>query len=622
MIQGEVMLMTREQLLERETVLLVLEAKTEMERQQQINDYLERCRQLKIKTEATKLVTACKKDLKEQQKQLVVNNTTHFEYGETELSCGMWLADMSGVKAFSDKGGYKLACYHPILPVERLFNLETKTEKIRLAYYRDGRWQDIVVDKDLIASNSKIVKLSSYGVAVTTESSKNLVSYLADVENLNHITISKSTSKLGWIDGDFIPFDDTVKFDDESRFKDLIDSINSRGSESTWLETAKKIRENRGHYEPQLMMAASFASVLIKKLNMLPFIVNLWGKTGGGKTVTLMLACSIWADPSEGRYITDSYATQNAFEVRLDILNNLPLLMDDLSKVRDKLNDGFTDLVYLLCSGKGKERSNIDLGLNKSKTWSNTILSNMERPLATETMRGGAINRIIDVEMAGGDIYDNGNAIVEILKDNHGFAGKKFVDLVKDLPLEVLSKIRKDFEKRIKQEAEAQGSTKEEKQILPLSLILTADKLATDYIFEDGIYLDIPTMVRQLKDVEDVSEGKRAYETIMDYSIMYKSKFAESEYAPESWGFVKDGYINIVPAAMRRIAQEQNFSVKAFCAWAKDNLVLRTNNKKNQFVMKVGDNFQRFYSIKQELIEEVRGFTAISMTPEEEIPFD
>ena len=46
------------------------------------------------------------------------------------------------------------------------------------------------------------------------------------------------------------------------------------------------------------------------------------------------------------------------------------------------------------------------------------------------------------------------------------------------------------------------------------------------------------------------------------------------------------------------------------------------NNKKNQFVMKVGDNFQRFYSIKQELIEEVRGFTAISMTPEEEIPFD
>lgn len=618
MILGNIMLMDKEELLEKSTVLTVLEAKSELERQQQINNYLERCRQLKIKTEGTKLVNACKRDLKEQAKQVVANNTTNFGYKDGELNCGMWLADMSGVKAFSDKGGYKLACYHPILPVERLFNIETKTEKIRLAYFRDEAWRDIIVDKDLIASNSKIVKLSSYGIAVTTESSKNLVSYLADVENLNHIPISMSTSKLGWISNDFIPYDKKIRFDDESRFKDLIDSISTCGSEDIWIEAVKKIRANKHHYEPQLMMSASFASVLVKKLNLLPFIVNLWGKTGGGKTVTLMLACSIWADPSEGRYITDSYATQNAFEVRLDILNNLPLLMDDLSKVRDKLNDGFTDLVYLLCSGKGKERSNIDLGLNKSKTWSNTILSNMERPLATETMRGGAINRILDVEMAGGDIYDNGNAVVEVLKENYGFAGRKFIDLIKELPIETLTTLRKSFEQKIKDEAKNQESTKEEKQILPLALILTADKIATDYFFEDGIYLDIPTMVRQLKDVEEVSEGKRAYEAIIDYTNMYKAKFTAGEHTPESWGFIKDGYVNIIPSAMRRIAQEQNFSVKAFCAWAKENNVLRTNNTKNQNVIKINDNVQRFYSIKQELIEEISGFELAK----QEIPFD
>lgn len=617
MIQGEVMLMDREQLLEKSTVLMVLEAKSEFERQQQINNYLERCRQLKVKTEATKLISTCKKDLRDQQKQMVVNNTTHFGYSDEELNCGMWLADMSGVKAFSDKGGYKLACYHPILPVERLFNLETKTEKIRLAYFRDGHWKDIIVDKDLIASNTKIVKLSAYGISVTSESSKNLVSYLADVENLNTIQISKSTSKLGWNDQDFIPFDETIKFDDESRFKDLIDSIHMGGSEEIWFDTVKKIRANTKHYEPQVLMSASFASVLVKKLNMLPFIVNLWGKTGGGKTVSLMLACSIWADPSEGRYITDSYATQNAFEVRLDILNNLPLLMDDLSKVRDKLNDGFTDLVYLLCSGKGKERSNIDLGLNKSKTWSNTILSNMERPLATETMRGGAINRILDIEMAGGDIFENGNAVVETIKENFGFAGYVFIDLVKRFGPEEISKTRKEFEAKIKAEAEAQNSKKEEKQILPLSLILTADKIATDYIFHDGIYLDLPTMVRQLKDVEDVSEGKRAFDAIIDYAYMYKAKFSEGEYVPESWGFIKDGYVNIVPVAMRRIAQEQNFSVKAFCSWADEQKILRSNCK-NQNVIKINGRSLKFYTIKMELDEEISGFDGGS----EIVPFD
>ena len=347
-------------------------------------------------------------------------------------------------------------------------------------------------------------------------------------------------------------------------------------------------------------MAASFASVLLKPLNMLPFIVNLWGSTGKGKTVAMMLAASIWANPSENKYITDSYATQNAFEIRLDILNHLPLMMDDLSKVRDKLNDNFTDLIYLLCSGKGKDRSNVDLGLNKVKTWQCTILSNMERPLATDTMKGGAINRILDFEMVEGYIFESGNAVVEVLRDNYGFAGPKFVDLVKDLPEEALQNIRRDFEKKIKEEAERQGSVKEEKQILPLSVLLMADKMATDYIFEDGIYLDLPTMVANLKDVNDVSEGRRAYDTIIDYVKVNAIRFTEVNNNGEYWGFIKDGYVNIIPSVIKKIANAENFSIKAFCSWAKNENLLKTNNDRNQNMIKINGHTTRFYTIKME----------------------
>lgn len=597
---------------------MVLNASSEFERQQQINNYLERCRQLKVKTEATKLISTCKKDLKEAQKQMVVNNTTHFDRGE-ELNCGMWMADMSGIKAFSDKGGYKLACYHPIFPAERLFNLETGTEKIKLSYFRDNRWKNKIVDKDVIASNTKIIKLASYGISVTSESAKNLVSYLADVENLNEIPISKSTSKFGWQGDDFIPFDEEIRFDDESRFKELADSIKMVGSLDIWLDMVKKYRANKEHCEPQVYMSASFASVLVSRLNILPFIVNLWGFTGRGKTVALKMAASIWADPGDGKFITDSYATQNAFEARLDVLNHLPLCLDDLSKVRDKMGGDFTDLIYLVCSGKGKDRSNIDLGINKAKVWSNTILSNMERPLATETMKGGAINRIIDFEMAPGYIFPNGegNKVVEILSENYGFAGYVFIDIVKRVGVPEIVRIRRDFEAKIKEEAQRQDSEKEEKQIIPLSLILTADKLATDYIFKDGIYLDIPLMVKNLKDVNEVSEGQRAYEAILDYTTMYKTRFSDSDYSPESWGFIKDGYINIVPAAMRKIALEENFSVKAFCSWAKAKGILR-NNYKNLYKMRNGDKTQNFYSLKDSLCEEITEFIAV----QEEISFD
>ena len=369
-------------------------------------------------------------------------------------------------------------------------------------------------------------------------------------------------------------------------------------------------------------MAASFASVLVSKLNMLPFIVNLWGSTGKGKTVALMVAASIWANPAENKYITDSYATQNAFEIRLDILNHLPLLMDDLSKVRDKLNDNFTDLIYLLCSGKGKDRSNIDLGLNKVKTWQNTILSNMERPLATDTMKGGAINRILDFEMQDGYIFENGNQVVEILKDNYGHAGIMFVDFVRELGVEYISKMRREFEELIKEEAKKQGSVKEEKQILPMSLLLTADKLSTDYLFDDGNYLDLPTMVRQLKDVNEVSEGQRAYDTLIDYTNIYQGKFSsDNNFKPESWGFVKDGYLNIIPSILKKIAKDENFSVKAFCSWADQKKLLKRNDK-SQNKIRIGSQTMRFYSIKISQDADEQGDTEFSDADMEELPFD
>lgn len=624
MTKAEIMEYSKEELLNPENLLRIFaEASSELDRVDLQNAYQDRAKECKCYKQVTALIKAAKADIKDNLKEqkVTANNVTDFGHITGELNCGSWIADNNGVRVLTIFGE-KVCCYHPILPVERLFNIETKTEKITLAYKRGHDWKEITVDKGLIASSTKIVRLADYGVAVTSETAKDLVKYLSDVENLNVIAEKNSTSKLGWHGPDFIPYDTAVVFDDESKFRELIGSIRESGSEQIWLDLCRKIRANKSHYEPQVYMAASFASVLISKLNMLPFIVNLWGSTGKGKTVALMLAASIWANPAENRYITDSYATQNAFEIRLDCLNHLPLCLDDMSKVRDKTGDGFTDLIYLMCSGKGKDRSNVDLGLNKVKTWANTILSNMERPLANETMKGGAINRILDFEMCDGYIFENGNGVVEILKDNYGFAGIKFVDLIKELPVEVINNIRKDFEQKIKEEAKKQNSVKEEKQILPLSVLLTADKIATDYIFEDGVYLDIPTMVSQLKDVNEVSEGRRAYDALKDHVIANKNMFpVEMPQNGSAWGFVKDGFINILPTIFKKLATEQNFSTKAFCSWAMSHKLLKCNSKL-QNVVKINGNPVRFYTIKLDYDEYQQEDEGFKDAEENELPFD
>ena len=225
------------------------------------------------------------------------NNVTNFDGCEKSYNCGAWVANDTGVRTFTVMGE-RLACYHPILPVARMINIQTGKEKVKLQFKKGDFWKDIVVDKSIIASSSKIVALADFGVSVTSENSKALVSYLSDVENLNvgDIEVRNSTSKLGWIKGDFVPYDVNVYFDNESNFKMLYESIRKGGEREKWYELVKNIRAT-GKLEPKIYIAAAFASVLIEPLNALPFIVNLWGETGKGKTVALMLAASIFAFP-------------------------------------------------------------------------------------------------------------------------------------------------------------------------------------------------------------------------------------------------------------------------------------------------------------------------------------
>lgn len=569
------------------------------------------------------------KSTKEPRQQQPNDNITQFGYGdiEKEFYCGSWVADQNGVRSY-DWLGEHIACYHPILIVKRLLNAETGTEKVRLAFCKGFKWREITVDKEVIASSNKIVQLAKYGVSVTSESAKLLVRFLSDLENLNIADIDSvtSTSKFGWIGQDFMPYDAQIEFDAESRFKDIFESLQPKGDYKIWLDEILKIRKS-GRYEPQLYLAGAFASILLKPLNVLPFILNLWGETGKGKTVAMMVAASVWANPAENKYITDSSSTQVAIEVREDILNNLPMMMDDLSKIKDKLGDGFTDFIYLLCGGKGKDRSNVNLGMNKMNSWQNICLTNIERPLTNETMRAGAVNRILDFEMDEGSIFRNGNHVVSVLSKNYGFAGKMFVDVIKGMDLAELKAIQEGFLQRINDYAKSQEVEKEEKQSIPLSVLMTADKIATDHIFKDGIYLDLNRCTDSLKNKGDVSENDRAYEYIFSEISISINKFVpddDGNYRGEMWGCLKDEYVVIISSAFDRIAERGNFSRKGFLQWAIKKGYVQTDNRgvptKTCRINGVKPKCV-WLKIPDDIVDD-GGFIKIPDNIQEELPFD
>lgn len=604
--------MDKNTLLSMQTIEDIMDEEDLLVREMIIQEAIDKAEELKCATKFKTLINAAKKE----EKRLIElarkdirggaksnNNVIDFDGCEKSYNCGAWVANDTGVRTYTVMGE-RLACYHPILPVARMINIQTGKEKVKLQFKKGNIWKDIVVDKSIIASSSKIVAIADFGVSVTSENSKALVSYLSDVENLNvdDIEVRNSTSKLGWIKGDFVPYDVNVYFDNESNFKMLYESIRKGGKRDKWYQLVKDIRAT-GKLEPKIYIASALASVLIEPLNALPFIINLWGDTGKGKTVALMLAASIYAYPGNNEYVTDPKSTITALETRTNFLNNFPVMIDDMSQLKNKFDDDFSSLVYFLCSGKGKERSNVNLGINATNSWRNVFLTNNEHSLVTETMQGGAVNRIIDVEMADGYIFENGNHVVEIIKKNYGFAGEEFIELVKEIGFDEISKIQKGFQQRIQDKAKSLGVEKEEKQILPMSIILTADKLATENLFNDGQYLDFETCFNLLKDKDAVSENQRAYEYILSEIGINKNNFiikgsTRDDYR-QIWGCIEDGYAIIQKNVFDRLCKDANSSSKTFLSWAKKKeLIKAAKDGKNTITKRINGMVQRCVWLK------------------------
>lgn len=603
---------SRDQILSEELIRNIFAEEDEVIREKQIVDIQAHAKQIGCKTEFDRLLRAqrhqiaeARKELQEKQRAAVVSNTYQIADEAGNLSVfqtGRWSVTETGVTAQAYREVI-IASRFPLIISKRLINKETGKSRLELTWWINRARKSITVDRSSAMSNNKIVALADYDFPATSETSKALVSYLSDFESLNISSIPTeiSTSKFGWSDAEFVPYTDKIVFDGNTSFKSLVDSIVSAGDYEVWKNEVSRIRKT-GRKEPLVYLAASFGSILLPLVNIAPFIVNLYGSTSKGKTVSLMMAASIWANPAGRGYIAESTSTANSLEIRQGILNHLPLMIDDLSKIRSKDKEKFVDLIYMLCAGGGKNRLNRNIEMRDTSTWDNIILTNIERPLTDETMQGGAINRVLDFEIEPGDIFGPGigNEVVTVLSENYGFAGLEFVKCIQFLGCDSIPNLVKGYEKKIMEAAVKAGEKKEDKQVTPLAVLMLADEITEKMIFHDGVRLNMEYCLANIKSREQVSEMVRAYEHFLDVCSINRSKFDNGDFS-DIWGTWRDEYIYIIPSILEKIAKEYNFSIKQFISWCKEqHLLLSDNDDRNMKKISLGGYNKRVrcYAIK------------------------
>lgn len=503
-----------------------------------------------------------------------IGNTTNFDGQEIELDTGTWIADDFGITR-PTLTGEGVACVHPIMPVRRLVNIDTGIEKLKLAYRKGRNWRTIICDKDQLASANKIVGLSNYGIAVTSENAKFLVQYIHDTENLNYDLIPENNSvgRLGWIgDYGFSPYVEDLVFDGDLSFKHFFEAVSEHGNFERWLEMVRDIR--KGSVYARIVLAASFASVLVEPCGALPFFVHLWGGTETGKTVALMLAASVWANPEMGKYIHTFNSTAVAQELSASFVNSMPLILDELQIIKERKD--FDNMIYQLSEGVGRNRGQKSGGLQRTTSWNNCILTTGEQPISGGSSGAGAVNRIIEINCEDLRLFQNPVKVADTVKKNYGHAGKLWVH---ELQNPVIMNEVKELQKKIYKEL-CSGETTE-KQALSASLILTADEMIGKLVFKDSNFLSVSDIEPFLSSKAEVDQNARAYEWLCDFISQNQRFFKDDEDENrERWGAFNDNEtVCIITSVFNKICVNEGYNPKSLLAWLKRNNLIDTGRK-------------------------------------------
>lgn len=517
-------------------------------------------------------------------------NLTDWEGQPVILRTGKY-STANGIISYEDKFGVQTVCTHPIMPSRRYINIETGTEALEISFKREY-WKSVVIDKGTLASASTVIQLANHGVSVTSESSKEMVKYISYIDDLNRdlIPIEQMSNHLGWInDMDFVPYVEGVQYDSQGQFSQMYKTICEHGSYDKWLDALKEVRRN-GTVQARITIAASFASVLLSHFDALPFFVHLWSsQSGTGKTVTMEIAASVWANPQVGAYCRPLKSTAVGLEQLAIFTCNMPLCLDELQSIQDKKN--FDDIIYGLCEGSGKTRGAKNGGLRHSPSWKNAIITTGEMPIVGSMSKAGAMNRVIEIE-CDGPMMPDAKSIHRTISSNFGFAGKRFIQAITQA--DVMNRIE-DEQQKLFETLSVIGT---DKQALSASILLAADHAAEEIIFQDGIKLSTDDILPYLRTSADVDTGRKAHDYLTEWVAenhngfiingdmdSFKGRAVLGCMDVDTDGTVKTAWI--MNKAFLEAMSDGGFNGDSYLSWAAGKKLINMDRKDKKIVKRI-----------------------------------
>jgi hypothetical protein len=340
-----------------------------------------------------------------------------------------------------------------------LIHLHMPTDGLRKFFLSAGKLYDDAEIRKVLASRGVVANKTNFKLIV--DYIQMSVKYIQNTHKAEHMRM-----QFGWADNEskFIVGD--VEYNKDGDFhsppstitKNIAAQLGPVGDFDKWKEVFNLY--GRAGLEPNAFAAlTAFGAPLLRFLGQSGALINIIHPTSGtGKTTILHMCNSVWGNPA--RLCATKDDTLNAKIMRLGVMNNLPLTVDEMTNMKA---EEFSTLIYGISQGRGKDRvkaSSNELRANNT-TWQTIALcssnaSFYEKLTTLKKSPDGEMMRLIEYKISPSKIIDAELAKAMFdhqLLNNYGHAGPIYarwlinnLEEAKDALLSLQAKIDRELQ--------------------------------------------------------------------------------------------------------------------------------------------------------------------------------
>lgn len=224
------------------------------------------------------------------------------------------------------------------------------------------------------------------------------------------------------------------------------------------LTTFTGVLDKAKMYGHMFALGVGLAAPLLSFTGLNGVTISLCGPSGTGKTLAQLMVQALWGDPLKLHFAAKF--TQNSLYNRLGLYSNLPMTIDEVTIINNK---EIGDFLYMVTQGRDKARLSRSGEERETKSWGLPVVVSTNTPLsamldamgnATEAQKMRLLEVTFDTHPLFSGGTSAGRKIHQLVSENYGWIGPKFVEYLLDMGPEAVKVMVHDatakFERKYK----------------------------------------------------------------------------------------------------------------------------------------------------------------------------